>query len=105
MWINAAGAQGDTVANIEALAGLETAPNRVTAMPLPIRLSATDAPVKRIEMSYQRRLRFTDRFDAARQLATALSSYRGSHPLVLAIPRGGVPIGRVVADALRGELD
>lgn len=48
---------------------------------------------------------FMDRADAARQLAQALGHYRGQHPLVLAIPRGGVPIGRVVADALDGELD
>ena len=48
---------------------------------------------------------FADRTDAARQLAAALSTYRGSNPLVLAIPRGGVPIGRIVADALGGELD
>jgi predicted phosphoribosyltransferase/dienelactone hydrolase len=49
--------------------------------------------------------RFADRADAGRRLARALAAYRGSKPLVLAIPRGGVPIGRVVADALGGELD
>ena len=48
---------------------------------------------------------FHDRDDAARQLASALACYRGSRPVVLAIPRGGVPIGRVIADALHGELD
>jgi predicted phosphoribosyltransferase/pimeloyl-ACP methyl ester carboxylesterase len=48
---------------------------------------------------------FANRADAARQLAAALSAYRGSRPLVLAIPRGGVPVGRIVADALGGELD
>ena len=48
---------------------------------------------------------FLDRADAAGQLARALRIYRGQHPLVLAIPRGGVPIGRIVADALDGELD
>ncbi len=48
---------------------------------------------------------FADRSDAARHLAAALSTYRAAHPLVLAIPRGGVPIGRVLADALGGELD
>lgn len=49
--------------------------------------------------------RFRDRIDAGEQLADALSSLRGKHPLVLAIPRGGVPIGRVLADRLQGELD
>ena len=48
---------------------------------------------------------FADREDAARRLAAALASWRGLHPLVLAIPRGGVPMGRIVADALEGELD
>ena len=49
--------------------------------------------------------RYADRGDAGRQLARALDSYRGQRPLVLAIPRGGVPIGRIVADALDGDLD
>lgn len=49
--------------------------------------------------------RFRDRADAGAQLAAALSSLHGQHPLVLAIPRGGVPIGRIVADRLDGELD
>ena len=42
---------------------------------------------------------------AAKQLAEALRGYRGQHPLVLAIPRGAVPMGQVIADALDGELD
>lgn len=50
-------------------------------------------------------LSFANRDDAARQLAQALAVYRGQHPLVLAIPRGGVPMGRIVADALGGEVD
>lgn len=48
---------------------------------------------------------FADRNDAARQLAEALSHYRGRNPLVLAIPRGAVPIGLVLAERLQGELD
>jgi len=48
---------------------------------------------------------FEDRFDAARRLAEALGHYRGKSPLVLAIPRGAVPMGRSIADALGGELD
>lgn len=46
-----------------------------------------------------------NRLDAAQRLAERLSALRGLHPLVLAIPRGGVPMGRVIADALDGELD
>jgi putative phosphoribosyl transferase len=48
---------------------------------------------------------FADRQDAARQLVTALAAYRGRNPLVLAIPRGAVPIGALIAQALEGELD
>lgn len=48
---------------------------------------------------------FHDRLDAARQLAAALDHHRGQHPLVLAIPRGAVPMGAVQARALGGELD
>lgn len=48
---------------------------------------------------------FDDRIDAARRLAAALAGWRGSRPLVLAIPRGALPMGEVIADALEGELD
>lgn len=48
---------------------------------------------------------FRDRLDAAEQLAQRLEHLKGSNPLVLAIPRGGVPMGRHLADALGGELD
>jgi putative phosphoribosyl transferase len=48
---------------------------------------------------------FDDREQAAERLLDALMAYRGQHPLILAIPRGGVPIGRLLADRLGGELD
>ena len=48
---------------------------------------------------------FQDRADAARQLAAALQAYRGQHPLVLAIPRGAVPMAKAVAVALQGDFD
>lgn len=48
---------------------------------------------------------FADRNDAASQLAQALVHLRGQHPLVLAIPRGAVPMGRVIAQALDGDFD
>lgn len=50
-------------------------------------------------------MRFRDRSDAATQLAAALAGFRGKNPLVLAIPRGAVPMGKVLADKLQGELD
>ena len=48
---------------------------------------------------------FHNREDAARQLAERLMAWRGQRPLILAIPRGAVPMGKVLADALGGDLD
>ena len=48
---------------------------------------------------------FASRTDAARRLARELRQYAGRNPLVLAIPRGAVEMGRVLADKLHGELD
>ena len=48
---------------------------------------------------------FTNRTEAAQKLAEALSGYRRENPLVLAIPRGAVPMAKTIADALEGELD
>ena len=48
---------------------------------------------------------FRDRMDAAEQLARALAAWRGRHPLVLAIPRGAVPMAALLAQRLEGELD
>jgi predicted phosphoribosyltransferase len=48
---------------------------------------------------------FRDREDAARQLAAKLQGRELHKPLVLAIPRGGVVTGVVLAQALGAELD
>lgn len=48
---------------------------------------------------------FRDRLDAARRLADGLIAYRGRQPLVLAIPRGAVPMAKALAAALQGDLD
>jgi putative phosphoribosyl transferase len=49
---------------------------------------------------------FRDRADAAMRMAVELKeNYGGRNPLILAIPRGGVPVGRVIASELNGELD
>ncbi len=48
---------------------------------------------------------FADRIDAGERLATALESYAGSEAVVLAIPRGGVIVGEVVARHLGAPLD
>jgi predicted phosphoribosyltransferase len=50
--------------------------------------------------------KFEDRADAGRKLAERLSAYAGRHDvLVLAIPRGGVPVAFEVARALGAPLD
>lgn len=48
---------------------------------------------------------FKDRNHAARALAERLLDYRGKNPLVLAIPRGAVPMAKIIAEALAGEFD
>ncbi|MFP5468007.1 MAG: phosphoribosyltransferase [Gammaproteobacteria bacterium] len=48
---------------------------------------------------------FKNRMDAAHQLAQRLGHVKGRHPLVLAIPRGAVPMGAELARLLDGELD
>lgn len=48
---------------------------------------------------------YANRNQAADRLADALSVYKGQNPLILAIPRGAVPMGKRLARALGGELD
>lgn len=48
---------------------------------------------------------FANREDAGRRLAGALAAYKGQNPLILAIPRGAVPMGKVLAEILGGDLD
>jgi putative phosphoribosyl transferase len=49
---------------------------------------------------------FENREHAARLLARRLSAYyKNKNPLVLAIPRGAIGMGEIIADVLGGELD
>ena len=48
---------------------------------------------------------FENRSDAGRRLAARLLRYRDRDPVVLALPRGGVPVAYEVARALRAPLD
>ena len=50
-------------------------------------------------------MRFRDRADAGRQLAWRLQQYRMEAPVVVALPRGGVPVAAEVAHALEAPLD
>ncbi|HBS28536.1 MAG TPA: phosphoribosyltransferase [Phycisphaerales bacterium] len=48
---------------------------------------------------------YDDRADAGRHLAALLRGRRFVRPLVLGVPRGGVPVAREIALALNAELD
>src|SRR3990167_2736381 len=49
---------------------------------------------------------FQNRFDAGERLARQLQSYRNDpNPLILALPRGGVPVAYAIAKALQLPLD
>ena len=48
---------------------------------------------------------FIDRRDAGRQLASRLTGLAGADPLVIALPRGGVPVGFEVARRLGAPLE
>src|SRR5205085_12404143 len=48
---------------------------------------------------------FRDRREAGRRLAERLSGLRATSPLILGLPRGGVPVAYEVAKALGAPLD
>lgn len=48
---------------------------------------------------------FDNREDAGQQLSKKLSQFKDSPVVVLAIPRGGLPIGAIVAKSLKAPLD
>lgn len=56
-------------------------------------------PWQRLKMS------FRDRTDAGRRLAATLAARKDPDPVVLALPRGGLPVAAPVAEALGADLD
>ncbi len=55
-------------------------------------------------MGREKRL-FEDRSDAGRKLAGKLERYREENPVILALPRGGAPVGYEVSRVLGAPLD
>jgi putative phosphoribosyl transferase len=56
-------------------------------------------------MMHDPRQRFRNREEAGHQLADKLEPLAKDHPIVLALPRGGVPVGYEIARALHAPLD
>jgi putative phosphoribosyl transferase len=56
-------------------------------------------------MMFSVRPEFVDRRDAGRRLASQLSDLAEEAPIVLALPRGGVPVAYEIAKALKADLD
>jgi putative phosphoribosyl transferase len=50
-------------------------------------------------------MKFTNRSDAGKRLAKELQVYKGRDVIVLAIPRGGIPVGYEIARAFKAPLD
>lgn len=53
----------------------------------------------------QVKMMFDDREDAGNKLAKRLAKYKGKNPLIIALPRGGVPVAYIIAQELNAELD
>lgn len=49
--------------------------------------------------------RYTDRKHAGKVLAESLMQLKLIDPVILALPRGGVPVAQIIADALKVSLD
>jgi len=50
-------------------------------------------------------MQYRNRDEAAKLLAERLENFKGQNPLILAIPRGAVPMAKVIAEELDGEID
>jgi len=77
-------------------------------MPHPRHAQPTGAVNSIVELPFgpgARDIRFADRHDAGRRLAKLLAGFRSADPVVVGIPRGGMPVAAEVARALEAPLD
>jgi putative phosphoribosyl transferase len=64
-----------------------------------------DAATDAAGIAMRRKLMFEDRAEAGRLLAERFAAMALQDPVVLALPRGGVPVGAQIAEALAAPLD
>ena len=69
------------------------------------RIGAVNSIVEPWAGSGNRDVCFADRHDAGRRLAALLGDFRRENPVVVGIPRGGIPVAAEVARALEAPLD
>lgn len=69
------------------------------------RTGAVNSPAQPSARPPEASSRFRDRHDAGRRLAPLLERFERERPIVVGIPRGGVPVAAEVARALKAPLD
>jgi putative phosphoribosyl transferase len=77
----------------------------VTQTPRPPRIGAADSIAERPLGPGDGEARFADRRDAGRRLAALLTDLHCENPIVVGIPRGGMPVAAEIARALAAPLD
>lgn len=88
---------------LEGAAALDQAAGQIAAWFLSAARAAPKAPPRALEPTTPEV--FAHRAEAGRLLALRLLPYSQRMPVVLALPRGGVPVGVEIARALRAPLD